>query len=85
VTAHTLIWQPAAFAGLVGIRSIDPQLAKAVRTAVSALVEDPFPTLSTPLGTSGLRRLRVGDARVLYEIDDTNRAIHILTIGRVRG
>jgi mRNA interferase RelE/StbE len=84
VTAYTLIWQPAAFAGLMGIRAADPPVAKMVRTAVSALTEDAYPVDSTPLGTAGLRRLRVGDARVLYEIDDTHRAIHILTIGRVR-
>jgi mRNA interferase RelE/StbE len=84
VTPHTVIWQPAAFAGLLRIRNTDPQVAKTVRTAVSALVEDPYPPESTPLDNAGLRRLRVGDARVLYEIDDTHRAIHILTIGRVR-
>jgi mRNA interferase RelE/StbE len=84
VTAYTLIWQPAAFAGLMRIRTTDPQVAKTVRTAVSALAEDAYPVDPTPLDTAGLRRLRVGDARVLYEIDDTHRAIHILTIGRVR-
>lgn len=66
------------------IRNTDLQFAKAVRTAVSALVEDPRPPESTPLDSAGLRRLRVGDARVLYEIDDTHRAVHILTVGLVR-
>ena len=83
MTAHTLIWQPAAFAGLMRIRTTDPQVAKTLRKAVSALAEDAYPPDSTPLDNAGLRRLRVGDARVLYEIDDTHRAIHILAIGRV--
>lgn len=84
MTAHTLIWQPAAFAGLMRIRSADPEVAKAIRTAVSALAEDASPPDSTPLDTAGLRRLRVGEARIIYEIDDTQRAIHVLTVGRVR-
>lgn len=84
MTAHTLIWQPAAFAGLMRIRTTDPEVAKTIRTAVSALAEDAYPPDSTPLDTAGLRRLRVGEARIMYEIDDTQRAIHILTVGRVR-
>lgn len=85
MTAHTLIWQPAAFAGLMSIRTTDPAVAKSIRTAVSALADDAYPEDSTPLGTDGLRRLRVRDARVLYEIADTHLAIHILTVGRVHG
>ena len=85
MTAHTLIWQPAAFAGLMSIRVTDPEVAKRIRRAVSALAEDAYPADSTPLGTAGLRRVRVRNARVLYEIDDTHLAIHILTVGRIRG
>lgn len=44
---------------------------------------DASPPGSTPLDTAGLLRLRVGEARIMYEIDDTQRAIHILTVGRV--
>jgi mRNA-degrading endonuclease RelE of RelBE toxin-antitoxin system len=81
--AYTLIWQPAAVAGLVLIRGVDPQVAKAVRAAVSALADEARPLDSTPLGSEGLRRLRVGDARILYEVDDTHQAIHVLTVGRI--
>ena len=50
---------------------------------MNALVEDAYPPDSSALDNAGLRRLRVGDARVLYEIDETHRAVHILTIGRL--
>lgn len=81
-TTHTMIWQPAAMAGLLRIRATDPQATKDVRMAIAALTATARPPDSTPLGTAGLRRLRVGDTRVLYEIDDVNEAIHVLTIGR---
>jgi mRNA interferase RelE/StbE len=43
----------------------------------------PRPTDSTPLGQGGLRRLRVGRARIIYQVDDDNVAIQILTLGRL--
>jgi mRNA-degrading endonuclease RelE of RelBE toxin-antitoxin system len=39
--------------------------------------------VSTPLGTEGLRRLRLGDARILYDIDDGNHVVQILTVGQM--
>ena len=83
MTTFTLIWQPAAVPGLIRIRTTDPQTAKVVRTAVNALAEDAYPSSSTPLGDAGLRRLRLGDVRVVYEVDDSDRAIQVLVIGRV--
>jgi len=83
VTSYTLIWQPAAVAGLIRIRSVDPHAAKSIRAAVGALVHDPQPDESTPLGAEGLRRLRIGDARILYEVDEDNQAVQILTVGRL--
>ena len=81
---YALIWQPAAVAGLIRLRSADPQAARAVRTAVSTLAENPEPSSSTPLGSVSLRRLRVAEARILYEVDQAHHAVHILTVGQVR-
>jgi mRNA interferase RelE/StbE len=83
VTSFTLIWQPAAVAGLIRIRNVDPHAAKTIRSAIGARAHDPRPDGSTALGAEGLQRLRLGDARILYEIDDNNQAVQILTIGRV--
>ena len=80
---YTLIWHPAAVGGLVRLRSSDAQAAKEVRTAIGALVGDARPSDSVPLGTAGLRRLRSGETRVLYEVDDVEQAVHVLTVGRV--
>jgi mRNA-degrading endonuclease RelE of RelBE toxin-antitoxin system len=80
---YTLIWQPSAVAGLLRLRATDPAAAKDVRATITSLAQDPISTLSSPLGDSGLRRLRVSNARVLYRVDQTNRAVEILTIGRI--
>ena len=79
----TLVWQPAAVAGLVRLRAEDGQAAKTVRAAVAALADNPLPPRSSALGTEGLRRLRVGNVRVLYNLDGDAGAVHILTVGRV--
>jgi mRNA-degrading endonuclease RelE of RelBE toxin-antitoxin system len=84
VTSYTVVWQPAAIAGLMRIRNVDPHTAKTTRSAIGALAHEPQPDGSTPLGAGGLRRLRVGDARILSEVDDGNQAIQILTVGQVR-
>ena len=81
MTGYTLIWQPAAVAGLIRIRGVDPHAVKGIRSAIGALVHDLQPDGSTPLGAEGLRRLRIGDARILYEVDEGNQAVQILTVG----
>ena len=84
MSSYTLIWQPAAVAGLIRIRNVDPHTAKTIRSAIGALAHDPRLDGSTPLGTEGLRRLRLGDARILYDVDDSNHAVQILTVGQMR-
>ena len=37
------------------------------------------------VGTGGLRRLRLGSARIRYEVDDTRHAVHVLTVGPAGG
>jgi mRNA-degrading endonuclease RelE of RelBE toxin-antitoxin system len=81
---YTLIWGAAAVAGLARIRDLDPDAAKIVRAAVRGLATEPRPSNSSPLGTAGHRRLRLGDVRVLYQVDDELRAVEIVTVGQVR-
>jgi mRNA-degrading endonuclease RelE of RelBE toxin-antitoxin system len=79
---YTLIWQPAAVAGLIRLRTVDPSAAKDARAAIAALAQDPAPEFSNPLGESGLRRLRMGVVRVLYQVDEINHAVQILVVGQ---
>ena len=81
---YTLVWHAAAVAGLLRLRGDDPATARSVRVAVSALARDPFPDGSNGLhGSLSVRRLRIGLARVLYDVDDDLSCVGILTVGRV--
>lgn len=72
---HSIIWEPLATNAAVRFLKDDPVGLAAVYEAVDALAEAPRPSNSTAYGLD-TRRLRVGDYRVLYVIDD--EVIHIL-------
>jgi mRNA interferase RelE/StbE len=52
-----------------------------VRDATRALATDPRPSGSKKLVDRNGWRIRAGDYRVIYEIDDSNRLVTILHIG----
>jgi mRNA interferase RelE/StbE len=55
-----------------------------IRDAIQALAQDPRPQGHLKLtGRNGFR-LRIGDYRVIYEIDDEQRVVTILHIGHRR-
>jgi len=66
------------------LAQLPPDAYTRVRDAIRALARDP-----RPRGCSKLRgregwRLRVGDYRVIYEIDDRLRQVSVLHIGHRR-
>lgn len=72
---YSIIWEPPATNAAVRFLKDDPVGLAAVYEAVDTLAEAPRPSNSTAYGLD-IRRLRVGDYRVLYVIDD--EVIHIL-------
>lgn len=69
------------------LRKLDPQVARRVLAAVSALAEEPRPAPPTgkPLkGEPGAWRLKVGDWRVVYEPHDDQLVILVLALGHRR-
>ena len=71
------------------IRDLDrltPEAERRVMARIEQLADDPRPHSSVPLaGTlAGLRRLRVGDFRVAYQVDDDGRAVTVTRIGNRR-
>jgi len=53
-----------------------------IRRRIDQLADNPRPQSAQPLkGLQGLWRLRVGDWRVLYVIDDAQRIIDVRRIG----
>ena len=73
-------------------RSAEKELRRATKNAIPRLVgkieslsENPRPSASKMLqGEDRYWRLRVGDCRVVYEIDDAARAMMIIKIGHRR-
>ncbi len=58
-------------------RRIPPERAEQIRGAINGLAEDPHPIQSRSLeGRSG-RRLRVGDYRVIYEVEDALQEVYV--------
>jgi mRNA interferase RelE/StbE len=78
---YRVIWEPAATDQAVRFLKEDPTGLSAVYEAVDALAETPRPVNSTAYGPD-VRRLRVGDYRVLYVIDDNTIRILITHLGR---
>ncbi len=67
------------------IRSLDRQTTARVSKAIDSLAENPRPHGCLRVKTTeGLWRIRVGDWRIGYEIDDAARTIEIVTIGHRR-
>jgi len=65
------------------LRAADRDGAKQVSAAVAALAADPRPEGSTALGRSGFHRMRLGDYRVLYEVDDAALTVYVINVGAV--
>lgn len=64
---------------LAVLAQLDKPLRRRVQTAVDKLGADPRPEGTSPLtGQPGARRLRVGDATVVYEIRDDDQVLVLL-------
>ncbi|MBA2945320.1 type II toxin-antitoxin system RelE family toxin [Streptomyces himalayensis] len=79
--SYTIIWERAASEGLKRLRARDGDAVKPLVKAINALAQNPEPATSSKLGTTNLRRLRVGGYRATYEIDGSTVAIKILMVG----
>ncbi|MEU6182595.1 type II toxin-antitoxin system RelE family toxin [Streptomyces coeruleorubidus] len=72
---YEIIFEPHALDSAARFLKADPSGLAAVLDAIDKLADDPRPAGSVPYGLD-IRRLRVGDYRVMYVIDD--KTIHIL-------
>ncbi len=64
------------------LRRLPPGEAAKLRGPILALGIDPRPAGATKLVDSDIWRLRVGDLRVIYEIDDEERLVVVLRVAR---
>jgi mRNA interferase RelE/StbE len=63
------------------LERLDPPIARRVMPAIQKLVHDPRPPGSVKLrGSQNEWRIRVGDWRVVYTVDDKLRMVDIVAI-----
>jgi mRNA interferase RelE/StbE len=74
-------FRPAA---LREIRKIDRSVQPRIQGAIALLARDPRPPASRPLRGRPGYRLRVGDHRIIYTIDDGVLLIMVVTLGHRR-
>ena len=79
---YALTFRPAA---LRALRKLDRQIAERIKIATEALRDDPRPSGAKMLtGSHGLWRIRIGDYRVVYTVDDQQRLVRVAAAGHRR-
>lgn len=73
--------RPAAVRAL---RRLDPPVARRVRGAIELLAVDPRPPAARPLRGRDGYRVRVGDYRIIYSIQDDVLRVVVVTLGHRR-
>ena len=67
------------------LRKFEPDIRRRIQAVLELLAENPRPPAATQLvGGAGEWRVRTGDYRVVYEIDDGRLLILVLRMGHRR-
>ena len=67
------------------LRKFDPQVRRRVQAAIELLATEPRPPAATRLvGGAGEWRVRTGDYRIVYEIQDERLLVLVLSAGHRR-
>jgi mRNA interferase RelE/StbE len=67
------------------LRKLDPSARRRVQAAIELLVTDPRPPAASQLvGGGGEWRVRTGDYRIVYEIDDGVPLVLVVAAGHPR-
>jgi mRNA interferase RelE/StbE len=76
--AYTVVFTAAAAKSLA---KLDRALVARIKPKVLALMDDPRPAGCVKLsGQKNLYRIRIGDYRVIYQVDDRQRAVEITVV-----
>lgn len=63
------------------IMKLDKQIIPAIKSAIASLAENPRPYGYKKLKGEEAFRIRVGDYRIIYEIDDGKIIITVVSVG----
>jgi mRNA interferase RelE/StbE len=81
VSTYRVEFRPAA---LRELRRLDRSVQPRIQGAITLLAQDPRPPASRPLRGREGYRLRVGDYRIIYIINDGVLLVVVVTIGHRR-
>jgi mRNA interferase RelE/StbE len=81
MTPYRIEIRPAAIRAL---RRVDKQHRERIRGAIELLAVDPRPPASRPLRGRDGYRVRVGDYRIIYTIEDKVLLVVVVTLGNRR-
>lgn len=81
MTRYRIEVRPAA---LRSLRKLDPQVRKRVQGAIALLADDPRPPNSKRLRGRDAFRVRVGDYRIIYTVEDDVLLVVVVTLGHRR-
>lgn len=73
--------RPAAARAL---RKLDPPVARRVQAAIALLAEDPRPPAARRLRGRPAWRVRVGDYRIIYTVDEDVLLVVVVALGHRR-
>ncbi|HRV59690.1 MAG TPA: type II toxin-antitoxin system RelE/ParE family toxin [Solirubrobacterales bacterium] len=71
-------------AALRSLRKLDPQIRGRVQGAIALLADDPRPPSAKKLKGREAFRVRVGDYRVIYTVEDDVLLVVVVTLGHRR-
>lgn len=71
-------------AALRSLRKLDPQIRRRVQGAIALLAEDPRPPSAKKLKGRDAFRVRVGNYRVIYTVEDDVLLVVVVTLGHRR-
>lgn len=66
------------------LKKIPAQMLKQIGTAIDGLAVDPRPHGSSKLKGSDFYRIRVGDYRIIYEVQDKRLIVLVVAVGNRR-
>jgi mRNA interferase RelE/StbE len=81
---YELLRSPQALRQLRHLHRTHSSLVHPITAAITALSSDPRPPGATKLVNRPEWRIRVGNYRILYQIDDRNRTVTIVTVSHRR-
>jgi len=81
VSEYRIELRPAAIRAL---RKLDPPIRRRVQGAIALLAQNPRPPAARPLKGRPALRVRAGDYRVIYTVQDDVLLIVVITLGHRR-